>query len=113
MATPAAKSSLLRRRSSGGKYADRVSYEHDATGDYDILIDGELRFRLERESQFPEFWYLYPVVDGVRAAVSVAIEIEQWDVIAGLERGEFWLPADQVERPERVALNAVHRVRWA
>ncbi|GLZ73594.1 MULTISPECIES: hypothetical protein [Burkholderia cepacia complex] len=103
----------IRSRASSGKYADRVCCEHDATGNYDILIDGELRFRLERENQFPEFWYLYLVVNGVRTDPSVAFEIQQWDIISQLERGEHWLPPDQVEREERVALHAVRRVRWA
>lgn len=102
-----------RSRTSSGKYADRVRYDHDAAGNYDILIDGELRFRLERESQFPEFWYLYPVVNGIRIDTSVAVDIQQWDIIFQLERGEYWLPPEQVERSERVALHAIRRVRWA
>ncbi|MBB4517294.1 hypothetical protein [Paraburkholderia fungorum] len=108
-----ARRPVLRSRTSSGKYANRVSYEHDAAGRYDILIDGELRFRLERESQFPEFWYLYPVVSGIRSDTSVAIEIEQWDIISQLERGEYWLPRQEVERAERVAVHSVKRARWA
>ncbi|MFC0698083.1 hypothetical protein [Paraburkholderia humisilvae] len=90
-----------------------MCYEHDAAGNYDILIDGNLRFRLERESQFPDFWYLYPVVNGMRSDISVATEIQHWDIISQLERGKYWLPRDEVERTERVAVHAEKRVRWA
>jgi len=80
------------------RYAHRVLAVPDRAGNYNILIDGKQRFRLEGDSQWPAQWRLFPVVDGERAANCVAIDNEHWDIVSQLQRGEHWMPSSDVER---------------
>lgn len=84
-------------KSSPLRYAARVQAVRDASGQYDIRIDGRLRFRLECDQQWPLQWRLFPVIDGGRASQHVALENEYWDILHQLERGEHWMPAGAVE----------------
>ncbi|MFP3637768.1 hypothetical protein [Paraburkholderia sp. SIMBA_054] len=82
------------------RYADRVKAVPNGDSSFDVLIDGDLRFRLEGDSQWPAQWRLFPVTNGVRAAESIAIENESWDLLGALERGAYWMPLESVERAE-------------
>ncbi|MEM5389125.1 hypothetical protein VSR68_37065 [Paraburkholderia phymatum] len=85
------------------RYADRVHAVTDGENAFDILIDGQLRFRLEGDSQWPTQWRLYPVTAGVREAQWVAMENERWDIIGQLERGAHWMSATDIEPESRQA----------
>jgi hypothetical protein len=84
------------------RYADRVEAIADGTHRFNVLIDGELRFRLEGDNQWPAEWKLYAVANGTRAEDCIAVESEYWDLLGALERGAHWMPTDNVERAARV-----------
>jgi hypothetical protein len=94
------------------RYEDRVRPVPDGAGNFDILIDGEKRFRLEGDRQWPQQWSLFPVVDGERAAQSVAIDNEYLDIVSRLQRGEHWLPASDVERVPQYTVRGATYTRW-
>ena len=81
-------------------------------GQYDVTIDGVLRFRIEGDGQWPAQWRLYPVTDGVRDAAFVALENEYMDLVAKLERGEHWMAAEDVQCTEAPVARDATYTRW-
>jgi hypothetical protein len=94
------------------RYEHRVQPVPDGTGNFDILIDGEKRFSLEGDRQWPEQWRLFPVINGARAAQSVAIDNEYLDIVTQLQRGEHWLPQSDVERVPQPTVRGTTYTRW-
>ncbi len=103
---------LPARRGSIYRYADRVKAVQASAEQFDVLIDGLLRFRIEGDGQWPAQWRLFSVTDEVRAAEPIAIESEYWDVIAQLERGEHWMPSEVVEHASAQAARCASYMRW-
>jgi hypothetical protein len=94
------------------RYSMRVRAVRDGAGDFDIRIDGCLRFHLECDSQWPLQWRLFPVIDGARTREHVALENEYWDILHQLERGEHWLPAEAIDRTPDSAPREATYVRF-
>jgi hypothetical protein len=88
--------SLPRRDARTTPYAARVRSTHVSEMVYEVRVDGELRFLIEGDDQWPAQWQLFAVVDGVRAGACLALESEHFDVLEQLERGCFWVPAADV-----------------
>jgi hypothetical protein len=77
-------------------YAARVRSTRVAETKYEVRIDGELRFLIEGDDQWPAQWQLFAVVGGVRVGAYLTLESEHFDVLEQLERGCFWLPDAEV-----------------
>ncbi|MBN3761345.1 hypothetical protein [Burkholderia sp. Ac-20365] len=51
-------------------------------------MEGEMRFRMEMDKQWPNFWSLYHWADGQRCHTPLATEISHWDLVALVETGQ-------------------------
>lgn len=100
------------RRTARQRYTDRVQTVADGPNSFDILIDGQLRFRLESETQWPAQWRLYAIRQGARAAQCLAIENEYWDVVSQLESGAHWMQIEDIRSVTRKASGESTYVRW-
>lgn len=90
----------LPRRVTRSPYAARVSSTRISERAYEVRIDGEFRFLIEGDDQWPAQWQLFAVVDGARAGENLTLESEHFDVLDQLERGCFWMhEADVVPAP--------------
>ncbi|MCX4177444.1 MULTISPECIES: hypothetical protein [Paraburkholderia] len=99
-------------RTTRQRYTDRIQAVADGPGTFNILIDGQLRFRLEGESQWPAQWRLYAITDGARAAQCLAIENEYWDIVSQLECGAHWMPIENIRSVTRKAPADSTYARW-
>ncbi|VVE17028.1 hypothetical protein [Pandoraea cepalis] len=88
--------SLPRHAIRTSPYADRVRSTRVSATSYEIRIDGEFRFLIEGDEQWPALWQLFAVINGVRSGKCLTLESEHFDVIEQLERGCFWMPAAKV-----------------
>ena len=77
-------------------YAARVRATRLSATSYEVRVDGNLRFMIEGDEQWPAQWRLFSVENGGRAAAHLAMESECFDLIEQLERGCFWLPQKDV-----------------
>ncbi|CAH2904081.1 MAG: hypothetical protein PCALPYG88_7158 [uncultured Paraburkholderia sp.] len=100
------------RRTARQRYTDRVQAVAHGQNSFDILIDGQLRFRLEGETQWPAQWRLYAIREGARAAQCLAIENEYWDVVSQLESGAHWMQVEDIQSVARKASGESTYVRW-
>ena len=100
------------RRTTRQQYTDRIQAVADGPDTFNILIDGQLRFRLEGESQWPAQWRLYATTDGARAAQCLAIENEYWDIVYQLECGVHWMPIENIRPVTRGLLGDSTYASW-
>lgn len=95
--------SLPRRTTPTRPYADRVRSTLVSNTLCEVRVDGELRFLIEGDDQWPAQWQLFAVVGGVRAGARLTLESDYHDVVEKLERGCFWMPAADVVQAPRSA----------
>lgn len=95
-----------------GRFAERLQIVPVQPGRYNVVADGTLRFFLEEDGEWPAQWKLFPVANEEKADSPVAVENTHWDVIALLERGQFWLPKGDAEPSDARPVREAKRTRW-
>lgn len=85
------------------RYADRVKAIADGSNAFNVLIDDEIRFRMEGDEAWPTQWRLFRMANNARVADCLGIENEYHDLLCALERGAYWMPAEGIERDTSVA----------
>ncbi len=65
-----------------------LEFDRDQHGNYDVLIDKVIRYRIVQDKQWPNFWSLHPATEGAIGR-AIATECEHWDLITQLEHGKY------------------------